>query len=122
MKLPLHTKAFTTDVHSIYNNIDTDHAITGITWWIEDVDKRGLLPLGLPVEAVLLAVKIIMKNNLFDFEDLFLLQLLTTAMGFSAAVLWAILYFAYHDMNTILPKFGHLILYFKHYINDIFGV
>ena len=106
----------------MYNNIDTDHAITVITWWIEDLDNRGLLPLGFPIEAVLSAMRFIMKNNLFEFGDLFLLQLLGTAMGTSAAVMWATLYFAYHEVHTILPKYGHLLLYFKRYIDDIFGI
>ena len=106
----------------MYNNIDTDHAIRVITWWIEDLDRRGLLPLGFPVDAVLSAMRIIMKNNFFEFGDLFFLQLLGTAMGTSAAVMWATIYFAYHEVHTILPKYGHLLLYFKRYIDDIFGI
>ena len=43
-------------------------------------------------------------------------------MGISAAVMWATLYFAYHDVHTILPKHGHLFLYFKHHIDDIFDI
>ena len=105
----------------MYNNIDTDHVIRVITWWIKDLDRRGLLPLGFPVGAVLSAMRLIMKNNLFEFGDLFFLQLFGTAMGTSAAVMWATIYFAYHEVHTILPKYGHLLLYFKRYIDDIFG-
>ena len=43
-------------------------------------------------------------------------------MGTSAAVMWATLYYAYHEVHTILPKYGHLLLYFKRYIDDIFGI
>ena len=87
MKLPLHARLFTTDAYSMYNNINTDHTIRVIAWWIEDLDRRGLLPLGFLVDAVLSAMRIIMKNNLFEFGDLFFLQLLGTAMGTSAAVM-----------------------------------
>ena len=106
----------------MYNNIDTDHAIRAITWWIKDLDRRNLLPPGFPVNAVLSAMTLIMKNNLFEFRNLFFLQLLSTAMGTSATVMWATIYFAYHEVHTILPKYGHLLLYFKRYIDDIFGI
>ena len=122
LRLPLHARQFVTDAKSMYNNIDTDHALTVITWWIEDLDSRDSLPPGFPTEAVLLAMHHIMKNNLFEFGDLFFLQLLGTAMGTSAAVMWATLYFAYHEVHTIIPKYGHLLLYFKRYIDDIYGV
>ena len=122
LKFPLHTRLFTTDAHSMYSSIDTDHAIRVITWWIKDLNRRGLLPLDFPVDAVLSAMRIIMKNNLFEFGDLFFLQLLGTAMGTFAAVMWAANYFAYHEVHTILPKDGHLLLYFKRCTDDIFGI
>ena len=106
----------------MYNNIDTNHAITFITFRIEDLHNRNLLPTNFPKEAVLSAMVTIMKNNIFEFGDLFFLQLLGTAMGTSAAVMWATLYYAYHEVHTILPKHSHLLLYFKRYIDDIFGI
>ena len=57
-------------------------------------------------------MQIIVKNNLFEFGNLFFLQLLDTVMGTSAAVMWVTIYFAYHEVHTILPKYGHLLLYF----------
>ena len=82
----------------MHNNIDTNHAISVITWLSEDMAKRCLLPLGSPVKAVLSAMVIIVKNNLFDFGDLLFFQLLGTAMDTSAAVMWATLYFAYYKV------------------------
>ena len=35
--------------------------------------------------------------------------------------MWATIYFAYHEVHTIVPKYGPLLLYFKRYIGDIFG-
>ena len=43
LKRPLHVRLFTTDTHWMNNNIDTEHAIEVITWWIKDFDCRGLL-------------------------------------------------------------------------------
>ena len=71
----------------MYNNIDTDHAISVITWWIEDFDNRNLLPPSFPTEAVLSAMIVVMKNDIFKFGDLFFSKLLGTAMGTSAAVM-----------------------------------
>ena len=63
-----------------------------------------------------------MKNNIFGFGDLHFLQLLGTAMGTSAAVMWATLYYAYHEVHTIIPNHQHNLLYFIRYIDDIFGI
>ena len=106
----------------MYNNIDTDHAIEVITWWLKDLFQRDLLPENFPLDAVLSAMIIIMRNNLFEFGDLYFLQLLGTAMGTSAAVMWATIYYAYHEVFTLIPKHGHNLLYFKRYIDDIFGI
>ena len=73
----------------MYNNINTDHAIEVITWWLKDLYQRDLLPENFPLDAVLSAMVIIMRNNLFEFGDLYSLQLLGIAMGTSAAVMWA---------------------------------
>jgi hypothetical protein len=35
----------------MYNNIDTDHAIKVITWWLKDLADRKLLPERFPLEA-----------------------------------------------------------------------
>ena len=113
---------FVTDANSMYNNIDTEHAITVITWWIKDLESKGQLPEGFPSHAVISAMRTIMTNNIFEFGDMFFLQLLGTAMGTSAAVMWATLYYAYHEVHTLLPNHGHNLLYFIRYIDNIFGI
>ena len=122
IQLPPWALLFTCDATSMYNNIDTDHAIEVITWWLKDLFQRDLLPENFPLDAVLSAMIIIMRNNLFEFGDLYFLQLLGTAMGTSAAVMWATIYYAYHEVFTLIPKHGHNLLYFKRYIDDIFGI
>ena len=80
------------------------------------------MPNGFPLEAVLSAMRCIIRNNVFEWGDLFFLQLLGTAMGTSAAVMWATLYFAYHEVHTLIPKHGKHLLYFRRFIDDICGV
>ena len=44
------------------------------------------------------------------------------AMGTSAAVMWATIYFAYHEVHTLIPVHGVHLFYFKRFIDNIFGV
>ena len=122
MNLPPNALLFTCDANSMYNNIDTNHAIEVITWWLDELFLKGKLPKGFPLEAVKVAMETIMRNNVFEWGDLFFLQKLGTAMGTSAAVMWATLYYAYHEVHCLIPKHGRHLLYFKRFIDDIFGV
>ena len=119
---PPNALLFTCDANSMYNNIDTNHAIEVITWWLDELFLEGKLPKGFPLEAVKVAMETIMRNNVFEWGDLFFLQKLGTAMGTSAAVMWATLYYAYHEVHCLIPKHGRHLPYFKRFIDDIFGV
>jgi len=81
IKVPPNAKIFTADTTAMYNNIDTEHAITVISWWLNDMDTNEQLHSNFPLEAVIHAMKIIMRNNIFEWGDLYFLQLLGTAMG-----------------------------------------
>ena len=122
LKLPSWAMLVVTDAKSMYNNIDTGHAIRVITWWLRDLHRLELLPENFPLDAVISAMVIIMRNNIFEFGDMYFLQLLGTAMGTSAAVMWATLYYTYHEVHTLIPNHGHNLLYFKRYIDDIFAI
>ena len=106
----------------MYNNIDTRHAIRVISAWLQDLHSKGKLPDGFPLDAVVSAMTTIMSNNLFEWGDMYFLQLIGTAMGTSAAVMWATLYFAYHKEHTLIPEHGHKMLYFRRFIDDIFAI
>ena len=43
-------------------------------------------------------------------------------MGTSAAVMWATLYFGYHKAHCLISKYKNNFLYFKRFIDDIFGI
>ena len=75
------------DANSMYTNIDTDHAIDVIGKWLDSLEGR--LPPHFPLETVKEAMKLVMRNNVFEYGDLYFLQLLGTAMGTSAACMWA---------------------------------
>jgi hypothetical protein len=122
LRLPPHARLFTADANSMYNNIDTEHAIRVIEWWLNNLDERDLLPEGFPLEAVIDAMQIIMRNNIFEWGSMYFLQLLGTAMGTSSAVMWATLYYAYHEVHKLIPTHGHNLLFFRRFIDDIFGI
>ena len=63
---------------------------------------------------------LVMRNNIFEWGDLYFLQLLGTPMGTSATCMWATIYFAIHEMGFIIPKYANNLLLFCRFINDIF--
>ena len=63
-----------------------------------------------------------MENNIFSFGDLYFLQLLGTAMGTSAACMWATIYYAIHEMDTLLPTHGPRLLLLCRFIDDMIGI
>ena len=64
--IPPNAKLFTCDANSMYNNIDTEHAITVITWWLNDLKMQNKLLCLFPLKAVKDAMKLIMRNNIFE--------------------------------------------------------
>ena len=111
---------FTADANSMYNNIDTDHAIEVISWLLDELAPR--MPLHYPITAIKEAMVIIMKNHIFEWGELYFLQLIGTAMGTSAAVMWATLYYYYHEKTVLFPKYGTQLRYYRHFIDDMFGI
>ena len=122
LDLPPHALLVTCDANSMYNNIDTQHAIIVITWWLNDLHAKKKLPADFPLDAVLAAMQIIMTHNIFQWGTMFFLQLIGTAMETSAAVMWATIYFAYHEEYCLIPYHGHKMLYFKRFIDDMFAI
>lgn len=99
------TVAVTADAESMYTNIDTTHSLLVLQRWFELHAHE--LPMGYPVPMILKAVRLVMFNNVFQFDDTYWLQLTGTAMGTSTACAIASLYFSYHEETRILPVFAH---------------
>ena len=57
-----------------------------------------------------------------EFGDCFFRQLTGTAMGTSAAVMWAIIYFYLHEKRPILPRYETMMPMFMRYIDEIFAL
>ena len=50
IRVPPNARLVTSDANSMYNNIDTPHAIQVISWWLDELEPD--LPPGYPIEAV----------------------------------------------------------------------
>ena len=116
--LPPNARLFTADAVSMYTNIDTEHAIRVIGNWMDGLE----LPAGFPLRAVNDAMRLVMRNNIFEWGDTYFRQLLGTAMGTSAACMWATIYYGVHESTTLIPTYGDNLLIFLRFIDDIFGV
>ena len=79
LHIPPHTKIFTCDAISMYTNIDIDHSITVVEKWFDKYKNES--PLNIPPKLLIAALNIVMKNNIFTFNDTYWIQKTGTAMG-----------------------------------------
>jgi hypothetical protein len=112
-ELPDNATMGTCDAVSMYTNIDTKHALAEIRKVIRINNKITKNE----KQAVLHALEIIMRNNVFEFGDTFWLQIDGTAMGVSPSCCYATIYFSPHE-NYIKSKYPELY-FLKRYIDDI---
>jgi hypothetical protein len=116
--LPPDCFLFTADATSMYTNIDTDAAISGIHDYV--MRNQSQFPT-LPLTPLTEALVLIMKHNVFQFGDTFWRQLTGTAMGAPPAPTYANIAYATHE-DKILPAFRNRLKYYKRYIDDVFGI
>ena len=116
--VPSKGKLFTADAVSMYTNIDTKRAIPVIARYLKQ--HEAMFP-DVPTAAVVEALEIVMKNNVFRFGDTTWHQLTGTAMGTPPAPPYATLYYAVHE-DIITTEFPNQLHYYRRFIDDIFGV
>ena len=103
--LPKSARLFTIDATSMYTNIDTDHGLKILEQWLLKLRREIKIGADYPIELVLAITDIIMRNNYFKFGSTEWIQLIGTAMGTPMACIYATLYFAWKEINDILPLF-----------------
>ena len=72
------------------------------------------------IDMIVKAVRLVMRWNIFEYGDYCFKQLIGTAIGTPAAVLWAIIYFYLHEKHKLIPTFAHKMPLLMRYIDDIF--
>ena len=115
-QLPEGTRLFTMDATSMYTNIDTDHGLHILEQFLEM--HKNELPTGFPTKLVLEAMNIVMRFNVFEFGDTIIRQKMGTAMGTPSACTYATIYYAYHEISTLLRKYERHLIYYKRFIDD----
>jgi hypothetical protein len=97
----------------MYTNIDTDHALDIIANFLHNHE----LATGLPAEPIISGLELIIRWNIFIFGDTHWKQLSGTIMGTPPACVYAMLYFAIHEL-AMSTAFLACITIYKCYIDD----
>ena len=116
--LPPYARLFSADAVSMYTNIKTTEALWEIGQYLHRNDRKFR---GVPIDALMSALTLIMRNNMFQFGDTYWLQISGTAMGTPPAPPYANLYFAIHEARFVKKYSDNLLLY-KRFIDDVIGI
>lgn len=106
--LPPNAWLFTADAIAMYMNIDTDIALKVFTFLF--IHYREEIPSNFPRSFFLKVLEIIMKNNLFQFDNT------------SAACLYATIAYGVHERNKLLPSYQAFLKLYMRYIDDVIGI
>ena len=120
LTLPHNALLFSADAKSMYTNIDTDTGLNAMRDFLTLNSSR--ISTSFPTNLFLQILEIVMRNNIFSFQDTYWIQLSGTAMGTPVACSYATVTYGQHENTAILPEFSNNLLYFKRYIDDIFGI
>jgi hypothetical protein len=115
---PPNTFLFTADAVSMYTNIPTAKALSFIS---NHIRKTAHEFQDIPAEALVKALGIVMRNNVFTFGDVTYRQVRSTAMGTPPAPMWANLYMSINE-DTFLQPFDTNLAFFKMFMDDMLGM
>jgi hypothetical protein len=118
--IPQNALLFSTDAVSMYTNIDTASGLQAMRQFLHT--NLEYIPIEFPKEKFLKVLEIVMSNNVFTFGNTYWQQLSGTAMGTPAACAHATITYGHFENSTILPSFQQNLMYYKRYIDDIFGI
>lgn len=118
----------TFDVESLYTNIDHELGIKAIKYWINKLGNK--IASRFTEDFICDAIRIVLENNTFHFDNKFYLQIKGTAMGTKMAPTYANLVLAYLEetlyenlRNTFGSDYSKYIeSHFLRYLDDCFIV
>jgi hypothetical protein len=114
---PSRVSMFTCDAVSMYTNIDTEHALEKIAVFL----RTSPLCRGCLANEIIKGLRILMRNNIFQFGDTYWIQEDGTAMGTPPAPDYATLYFGIYELE-IGPRFKNSLAAYFRYIDDCLGL
>jgi hypothetical protein len=104
----------------LYTNIQPDVGIEAIAGWMQAHPQT--FPKDIQQEPLLKLLNIIMRRNVFNFDDTNWIQEIGTAMGTPCACSYVTLSYAFHEELKILAEFRKFLLMLIHFIDDMFGI
>jgi len=120
LTLPENATLFSADAKSMYTNIDTSLGLDTLKNFLHENSTR--IPTSFPTNLFLQIMELVMRNNIFSFQDTYWLQTSGTAMGTPVACAYATITFGHYENSILLPNFKSNLLYYRRYIDDIFGI
>jgi hypothetical protein len=120
--LPSNAKLFPADATAtaMYTNIQHNVGIASIATWMQAYPET--VPQDVPQELLITLLNIIMRRNVFSFDDTHRLQEIGTAMGTPCACPYATLSYALHEVQKMLAHFHEFLLMLKRFMNDMFRI
>lgn len=111
---------FTADVESLYTNIPTDAGLVAIAQALDALSSYNAEK----KRAILRVLEFVLRNNYFQFNGKFYLQLQGTAMGSNVAPAYANLYvyWTVERLRCVGSQCHPQLLFWRRYIDDCFGV
>ena len=97
----------TFDITSMYTNIENSLGLEAIKFWLENYPETK--PRNIPDQFIINAIRIILEQNTFNFDNRTYLQIFGTAMGTKCAPVYATLVIAYLETKLykkLEEKFG----------------
>jgi hypothetical protein len=104
----------------MYTNIDLDHLLEAMDAWLKE-HKDELLE-GFPTKLIMEALKLVMKSNVFSFDNTWWKQLIGTAMGTPCACIIAMLYFGLFKRHYLLQKYKTWLLCYCRVSDNVFAI
>jgi len=120
LTLPENAKLFLADTKSMYTNIDTSLGLETLKDFLL-IDSTKISTT-FPTNLFLQVMELVMRNNIFSFQDTYWLQTSGTAMGTPVACAYATITYGHYENSILLPNFKSNLLYYRRYIDDIFRI
>jgi hypothetical protein len=120
LMLPENATLFSADAKSMYTNIDTSLGLETLKDFL--LENSTGISTSFPTNLFLQIMELVMRNNIFSFQDTYWLQTSGTAMGTPVACAYATTTYGHYENSILLPNFKSNLLYYRRYIDDIFGI
>ena len=121
-ELPNNCLLASIDVSSLYTNIPHNDGIQNVLHYLKNNPDSYTQPEQPTPEVLAELIDIVLKNNVFEFNNEYYLQIQGTAMGTKMAPAYANLFMGKLEEELQEIDKSHNILIWKRFIDDIFVI